>query len=101
MFKRFIQNGNANTVSSIISDGRGPGFESGNSHSDPGALQDHCVILYNLRVEVETSTCGPPKKNIIYLSDERGLRWGGPHDRRPSRTGKISGTVSLNQVVFS
>ena len=24
---------------------RGPGFESGISHNDPGALQDHCVIL--------------------------------------------------------
>ena len=25
--------------------GRGPGFESGISHNDPGALKDHCVIL--------------------------------------------------------
>ena len=25
--------------------GRGPRFESGFSHSDPGALQDHCVVL--------------------------------------------------------
>ena len=25
--------------------GRGPGFESGFSHNDPGALQDHCAIL--------------------------------------------------------
>ena len=25
--------------------GRGSGFESGVSHNDPGALQDHCVIL--------------------------------------------------------
>ena len=25
--------------------GRGPGFESGISDKDPGALQDHCVIL--------------------------------------------------------
>ena len=24
--------------------GRGPGFESGLSHNDPDALQDHCVI---------------------------------------------------------
>ena len=23
----------------------GPGFESGISHNDPGALRDHCVIL--------------------------------------------------------
>ena len=29
--------------------GRGPGFESGISHNDPGALQDHCAV--NLRVE--------------------------------------------------
>ena len=25
--------------------GRGPGFESGISHNDPDALQDHCVIM--------------------------------------------------------
>ena len=25
--------------------GRGPGLESSISHNDPGALQDHCVIL--------------------------------------------------------
>ena len=24
---------------------RGPGFESGVTHNDPGALQDYCVIL--------------------------------------------------------
>ena len=24
---------------------KGPGYESGNSHNDPRALQDHCVIL--------------------------------------------------------
>ena len=24
----------------------GPGFESGISHNDPKALQDHCVIMY-------------------------------------------------------
>ena len=25
--------------------GRGPEFESGISHNDPDALQDHCVIM--------------------------------------------------------
>ena len=30
---------------------RSPGFESGISLNDPEALQDHCVILYKLRVE--------------------------------------------------
>ena len=25
--------------------GKGPGFESGVSHKDPEALQDHCVIM--------------------------------------------------------
>ena len=34
---------------------RGPGFESGISHNDPDAQQDHCVIKYRqLRVETET-----------------------------------------------
>ena len=42
--------------------GRGPGFESGISHNDPGALQDHCVILYILRVEGEP----PPGAKKIY-----------------------------------
>ena len=27
--------------------GRSSGFESGNSHNDLGALQDHCIILYS------------------------------------------------------
>ena len=31
--------------------GRGPGFESGIYHNDHDALQDHCVLLLNLRVE--------------------------------------------------
>ena len=34
--------------------GRGPGFESGISHNDPDALQDHCDQVENLRVENET-----------------------------------------------
>ena len=28
--------------------GRGPGFESGISHKDPDALQDHFVIMYKI-----------------------------------------------------
>ena len=31
--------------------GRGPGFESGTSHSDCDALQDHCVIMHKLRID--------------------------------------------------
>ena len=35
--------------------GRGPRFESGISHNDPDALQDHCEIkVENLRIERET-----------------------------------------------
>ena len=34
--------------------GRGHGFESGVSHTDPAALQDHCDKVENLRVERET-----------------------------------------------
>ena len=30
-----------------------PGFMSGISQNDPGALQGHCVILYNFRGEKE------------------------------------------------
>ena len=33
--------------------GRCPGFESGFSHNDPDALQDHCVKEENLRKERE------------------------------------------------
>ena len=31
--------------------GGGPGFESSITHNDPGALEDHCVILLHIRVE--------------------------------------------------
>ena len=34
--------------------GRGPGIESGISHNDPDALQDHCDKVENLREERET-----------------------------------------------
>ena len=33
--------------------GRGPDFESGISHNDPDALQDHCDKVENLRVKRE------------------------------------------------
>ena len=32
--------------------GRGPGFESGISHNDPDALQDHCVLCSNVKTQV-------------------------------------------------
>ena len=42
--------------------GRGPGIESGISHNDPDALQDHCEIMQiNLRVERETYSWGENK----------------------------------------
>ena len=38
--------------------GRGHGFESGVSHTDPAALQDHCDKVENLREERETYPWG-------------------------------------------
>ena len=43
--------------------GRGPGFESGISHNNPDALQDHCDKVKNLRVEGETYPCGKKRSN--------------------------------------
>ena len=51
--------------------GRGPRFESGISHNDPGALQDHCVILQNLRVEKGSFTWDQKKyKEKICLNSQ-------------------------------
>ena len=53
---------------------RSPGFESGISHTDPDALQDHCVIMQkNLRVEREKPTAEAKKylnKNIVNLPSD-------------------------------
>ena len=50
--------------------GRGPGFESGFSHNDLDALQDHCVYgRENPRVERETYTTEAIKnKNYFEIS---------------------------------
>ena len=47
--------------------GRCPGFESGISHNDPDALQDHCDQVENLRVENETYPWEEEK--IIIIQD--------------------------------
>ena len=51
--------------------GRGSRFESGISHNNPGALQDHCVILQNLRVEKGSFTWDQKKyKEKICLNSQ-------------------------------
>ena len=54
---------------------RGSGFDSGISHYDPEALQDHCVLCNtaeNLRVERETYT--PEAKKILKTSAKSGAK---------------------------
>ena len=51
--------------------GRGPGFESGFSHNDPDALQDHCDKVENLNEERETYPWGKKKKMMIHFCDLR------------------------------
>ena len=50
--------------------GRGPGFKSDIFHSDPDALQDHCVYKYVVNLKVERQTYTEAKKimkNNIYI----------------------------------
>ena len=45
--------------------GRGPGFESGISHNDPAALQDHCVMCNTVNFRIERGTYPWGKQKYI------------------------------------
>ena len=51
----------------LIRSGRGPGFESGSSHNDPDALQDHCDKVENLRVERKAYPWGKKRSRKKYF----------------------------------
>ena len=55
--------------------GRGPGFESGISHNDPDALQDHCDKVENLRVERETYPWGKKRSKKKKKKDMEKLKF--------------------------
>ena len=60
--------------------GRGPRFESGISHNDPDALQDHCEIkVENLRIERETYPWGKKSSKIFFLASMIRIKFAKKH----------------------